>query len=86
MCGKPMEAHLEMQTKGQESQPSEQCELGGAKTHDDRHPPCSSLWTHRKRIVHRTNQRDVQELEIGTVMGKTQACPISSVAWFFGER
>ena len=53
------------QTKGQESQPSAQDELGGAKTHDDGHPPCSSLWTHRTRSFHRTGQRDVQELENG---------------------
>ena len=48
-----------------ESQPPEQDELGGAKTHDDGHPPCSGPWTHRTRSVHRTGQRDVQELENG---------------------
>ena len=27
-----------------------------------------------------------QNLKMGTVMGKTQACAISTVAWFFGEK
>ena len=62
MCSKATEAHLGGQTKGQESQPSVQDELGGAKTHDDGHPPCSNLWTHCTRSGHRSGQRDVQEL------------------------
>ena len=86
MCSKAMEAHVGRQTKGQESQPSVQDELGGAKTHDDGHPHCSNLWTHCTRSVHRSGRLDVQELKkMGTVMGKTQACAMSTVAWFFGE-
>ena len=34
---------------------------------------CSSLWPHCARSVHRTGQCDVQNLKMGTVVGKTQA-------------
>ena len=59
MRGKPMEVRLERQTKGQESESSVQDELGGATTHDDGHPPFSSLRSHCTRSFHRAGQRDV---------------------------
>ena len=47
-CGKAMEAHLERQAKVQECQPPVQDGLTEARTtHDDGHPPCSSLRPHR---------------------------------------
>ena len=78
MCGKLMEAHLERQTQGQKSQPPVQDGLGGAKAHDDRHRPYSSLWTHRTHRVHRTGQRDVQEFE--NVKGECPQTP-AKVKW-----
>ena len=48
------ETHMERQAKGQESQSCMQDELGGAKAHDDGHPPGSNLWTHGARSIQRT--------------------------------
>ena len=86
MCGKPVETHLERQTKGQESQPSVQDELGGAKTPDEGHPPSSSLWTHRKGASTAQVNAMCRNLKMGTVVGTIPACAFSTVAWFFGER
>ena len=85
MRGKPMEAHLERQTKGQESQPLVQDELGGAKTHDDGHP----LVQVNGRTAQGTSTAQViamcRNVKLGTVMG-TQAGAVSTIAWFFCER
>ena len=82
MCGKPMEAHLERQTKGQESQPSVQDELGGAETHDDGHPPVQICGHTAEGASTAQVNATCKNLKMGTVMGKTQACAISTVAWF----
>ena len=59
-------------------------ELCGAKTHDDGHTPCSNLRPHRARRP--PHNAMCKNLKMGTVMGKTQACAISTVAWFFGGK
>ena len=74
---------MERQAKGQESQSSMQDELGGARAHDDGHPPGSSLWVHGARSIQCTGQRHVQKPEVGHGFGKDQACRISTVAWFW---
>ena len=83
MFSQPMETNMERQTEGQESLPSMQDQLRGAKTHDDRHTICSSLW---QGVSTAQVNAMCKNLTMGTVMGKTQACAISTVAWFFGEK
>ena len=83
MCGKAMEAHLESQTKGQESQPSVQDEPGGAKTHNDWRPHCSNLWTHCTGASSTAQVNAMRKnFKMETVMGKTQTCAVSTVACF----
>ena len=75
---------LERQTKGQERQPTVQDEL--AKTHDNGHPPCSSLRPHRTRSFHRSCQRDVQKLENGRSDGQNPSLRYFRSRMFLGER
>ena len=86
MRGKPTAAHLDRQTKDQESQPLVQDELGGEKTHDDGHPHVQ-VYGH---TAQGTSTAQViamcRNVKLGTVMGRTQACAVSTIAWFFGER
>ena len=56
------------------------------KTHDDGHTLFKSTATPcRARPPHKS-MRCAKNFKMGTVMGKTQACAISTVAWFFGEK
>ena len=75
MCGKPMEAHMERQAKGQESQSPVQDELRGAKAHDDRHSPRSNLRSHSAGSIQRTGRRHVQKPEVGHGFGKDASMP-----------
>ena len=75
MCRKSVETHMERQAKGQESQSPMQDELRGAKTHDDRHSPCSNLQSHSAGSIQRTGRRHVQKSEVGHGFGKDPSMP-----------
>ena len=62
-----------------------QDELRGANTHDDAYTLFKSTATSRKESTTQVNAM-CKNLKMGTVMGKTHACAISTVAWFFGEK
>ena len=88
VCCLSMETHMERQTQARRVDLIVCARRTlRRKNHDDGHTTCSSLRPHRARSVHRTGQCDVQKPQkMGTVVGRTQACPISTVAWFFGEK
>ena len=72
-------------TKGQESQPSVQDELGGAKTHDD---GIRLVQVYGRTAQGASTHINVmcKNLNMGTVMGKNQACFMSTVACFFRRK
>ena len=83
MCGKPMETHLERHAKGEESQPSVQDGLGCATAHGDGQSPCSNLRSHFTKGGSTAQVNAMcKNLKMCTVMGKTQACANTTVAWF----
>ena len=86
MCRKVVETHMERQAKGQESQSPMQDELRGAKAHDDRHSPVQIYGHTAQGASNAQVDAMCRNLKLGTVLGKTQACPITTVAWFFGVK
>ena len=48
--------------------------------------PVSNLRPHLARRIHRTSKRDVQKPQNEHGNGQDQACAISTVPWFFGEK
>ena len=84
----PAKTHLERQTKGEESQSSVQDEPCFAKAQDDGHSFILfkfMVTRHREPPQHRFNAM-CRNLKMDTVMGKTRACTVSTVALFFGSK
>ena len=77
---------MERQAKGQESQSPMQDELRGAKAHDDRHSPVQIYGHTAQGASNAQVDAMCRNLKLGTVLGKTQACPITTVAWFVGVK
>ena len=87
MCSKPMETHMERQTMDQKSSPSMQKMNSEAQelTMTSIHPVQVCGHTAQGTSTAQVNAM-CKNLKKGTVMGKTQACAMSTVAWFFGEK
>ena len=80
-----METHLERKAKSEESLLFVHDDPCRAKAHDDRHPPCSSLWSHGTGRLRRKVSVVCGNLKMGAEWGgKTRACAISTVAAFSG--
>ena len=80
----PVKAHWQGQEKGEESQPAVNIELESAQAHDDWQSANFKLWgTQHKVLPILRSTRGAGTSKMGTTKGKTQACAISTVAWFF---